>query len=172
MILQPSGCQNLNSGSDSGFQVQHKPIKTWLFVAYLGLFLNLGPSLHHADFFGFHNHGPGTSPCGHSHHAAPDSLGSHAANAHSIDSHACSSHTCGHATVAHPNDSSIELTVHSAFVDHDCALCKFFDQYQVTVEPTIAIEAIGFALMREFKRPVDVGSASFPPVARGPPARV
>ena len=108
--------------------------KNWLFLGYLALLFNLGPSLHHADFFGLHCTGSccqnsffqdeASCCCGHDH-----SHGSHH-HEHSSDSSGDSSgdsSDCfedGISAANHGCDSSCE----------DCAFCKFFDQFNVVSE--------------------------------------
>ena len=126
----------------------HKQLKICFFVGYLGLLLNLGPSLHHAPIFGLH---------GHSHSA--ESPG-----------HTCHSSCCGHAhTHTLPQQESDENSVASTSDHHDCSFCKFFDQLHVIVECVQTLEASDFAEMREAIKPVDAFTVCFVPQARGPP---
>lgn len=122
--------------------MQYKQTKTWFFIVYLGLLLNLGPSLHHADFFGLHGHSV-VSSCS-----------------------CCPAHT-----IPCSNDSPDGATVKGT-AEHDCAFCKFFDQYHVIVDAVDVYESSAFAALLVAQRPVDADSASFIPVARGPPATV
>lgn len=152
-----SGHRNQTTGS--GIKVRFKQTKICFFVAYLGLLLNLGPSLHHLDLFGFHTH-CGSISCSHHH---DDSSHHHA------DSH-CSHSFCDH---SHPQPKSSEsLTVRSGSADHDCPFCDFFDQYHVIVEPVETVPFYQFALVPVTERPSDVCLVNFNPVARGPPATV
>ena len=99
--------------------VQYKQTKIWFFIVYLGLLINLGPSLHHADFLGLHVHSSSVSSCG-----------------------CCHSHSGSHSH--HHSDSSGELAANSS-AEHDCALCKFFDQYHVIVDVVDFQECSAFA---------------------------
>ena len=123
--------------------MQYQQTKTWFFIVYLGLLINLGPSLHHADFLGLHQHSSGSSCscCCHS-HAVPCSTDS-------------------------PDGATVKGTA-----EHDCAFCKFFDQYHVIVDAVDICENSAFAMLLVAQWPVDVCLASFIPVARGPPATV
>ena len=81
---------------------------TWFFLAYLVLFLNLGSSIHRADFFGIH----------HSFHS-PDSVVP-------VVPFGCG--CCHH----HPADgvNGLESDVR-CFSDHDCSICEFFAKFNV-----------------------------------------
>ena len=124
--------------------VQYKQTKIWFFIVYLGLLINLGPSLHHADFLGLHVHSSSVSSCG-----------------------CCHSHSGSHSH--HHSGSSNELTANGS-AEHDCALCKFFDQYHVIVDAVDFQECSALAVLMVAERPAEQYSASFIPVARGPPA--
>ena len=43
--------------------MRHKRYQIWFLVGYLGLLLNLGESLHHAEIFGHHANGFGSACC-------------------------------------------------------------------------------------------------------------
>ncbi|MFK7766148.1 MAG: hypothetical protein AB8B55_02815 [Mariniblastus sp.] len=136
-----------------------KQAKIYLFVAYLGLLINLGPSLHHADFLGFHNHSGNDSTCCHSHHAD-----SHRADSNSAHSHCNHSH----AQTETSDDVKVLLTAD----DHHCPFCEFFDQFHVIAGANQTLEFSGFASILAIERPSNGSSIIFNPVARGPPAAV
>lgn len=111
-----------------------------LFIGYLGLLLNLGPSVHHAHFFGLHQHGD-------------------------VANTSCDS-CCFHAHL--PTESVPQADYAGA--DHDCSFCKFFDQYHVIVDRIEHQEESRIALVREWNKPSDLCTLSLIPLARGPPA--
>jgi len=125
----------------------HKQLKICFFVGYLGLLLNLGPSLHHAPIFGLH---------GHSHSHSTESV-----------CHSC----CGHSHAHHtqPAQDSNADSVASFSDNHDCSFCKFFDQYHVIVERVETVEAFSFAEIREAVIADDPFAVCLVPLARGPP---
>ena len=84
-----------------------KQLSICFFLGYLVLLLNLGSSLHRAHFFGLHSHS-GSSLCDLHHFSCCDGSG-----------HSDSEPLQG------------ERTLHT---EHDCGLCKFFDQYNVTTD--------------------------------------
>jgi hypothetical protein len=57
-----------------------KKLTSWILLAFVVLFWNLGPSLHHADIFGFHSANPEMASscccCSLSHPVVPDSRSS------------------------------------------------------------------------------------------------
>lgn len=123
------------------YPMRRSRIPIWMLLTYLVLFLNFGPSWHRADIFGLHN-----EPAAHQDVACV---------------HVCS---CQH-HFADASQSS-DATVTS---NHECAFCKFFDQY------TVVLHSFNFSHVEE---PVHVSrieivqnSVSCPvrTVARGPP---
>ena len=94
---------------------------SWILLFYWVPLVNLGPSLHHSDFFGFHSHACGSSHCHHS----PASGASHCSSdrSHTHSSVGCHSHS------KTENSDTHELFI--AGTDGDCSLCQFFDQYNV-----------------------------------------
>lgn len=120
--------------------MRHGSIKTWFLLSYLVLLLNLGPSLHRAHFFGLH-------------HPAGDF-----ADASGVNHCCCHSH--GH------HDSGAGEGIHAV---HDCAFCKFFDQYNVVVLSFqfACLETPACALTLEV--PEGAVSDPVPTAARGPP---
>jgi len=70
--------------------MRSKRYQIWLLVGYLGLLLNLGESLHHAEIFGLHSHGSTSSCC----HCCCDHSSPSQGSEHDVDSlnsdHDCS----------------------------------------------------------------------------------
>ena len=102
--------------------------KNWLLLGYLVLLLNLGPSLHQADFFGLHCGGACCSQTSFS-DAEVSSCCCHAGHSHSDQSSHCPSDSDdsdqdGISAASHDCGSSCE----------DCVFCKFFDQFNVVTE--------------------------------------
>jgi len=126
----------------------HRQLTICFFVGYLGLLLNLGPSLHHAPIFGLHSHN-------HSSHGTKSVC------------HSCCGHS--HADYRQPEQDSNVDSVASTNDNHDCSFCKFFDQYHVIVDRVETVEASGFAEIREAVIAVDPFAVSLVPLARGPP---
>lgn len=152
--MEASGRQNHEFGS--GFSVQYKQLKICFLVGYLGLLLNLGPSLHHAPFLGLHDHGA----IGESSYTSKSCASSGCCGSHSL-------------TRTHSGDEqSLACGLRSDCPPHSCTLCKFFDQLHVIVDSVETIDCLGFVLMRDLEGPASVCPVSFAPVARGPPAIV
>ena len=98
--------------------------KNWLLLGYLALLFNLGPSLHHADFFGLHCHDAG---CCKTSVSQDDAFSCCCGHSHGSQDAAENSSDCIAVGIAAANEgcnSSCE----------DCAFCKFFDQYNVVSE--------------------------------------
>ena len=151
----------------SGIRVRLNQAKIWFFVAYLGLLTNLGPSLHHANFLGFHSHAGGD--CCHFDGAHTHCTHSHSAHSHHAHSHCDHTHECHTHRTTEPSN---ELMVHAGANGHDCPFCKFFDQFHVIVEANESTEFSEIALVDIFEQPSELCSVIFIPVARGPPAAV
>ena len=123
------------------------------FVGYLGLLINLGPSLHRADFFGLHSHGAG-----------------------SVSSH-CSCCCHGHAQwwwssdcdPVEPVEAPLKRRSQTVSSNHDCAFCEFFDQFHVMVAQCDQQEPWSAGQLLPSCRPVAVFAATLSPAARGPP---
>lgn len=120
-------------------------VTTWLILTYLVLLVNLGPSLHRAELFGLHGH----------------------SSIQSDDVVAPTCCSCHHHFSRENSSPDGEVPVVAS--NHDCAFCKFFDQY------TVVFHAFQFA---QFKEPIHLPcfenlpskvSYSVPTVARGPP---
>lgn len=131
-----------------------KKVKIWFLLSYLVLLLNFGPSLHHAPIFGLHGL--------HTAHAQADSG----------HQHACCCHSHCHKS---PSDSleadSLESDTLGRFVqdDHDCAFCKFFDEYNVVIT-TIAWTDAESPVSLFISELSDKATADVVPrTARGPP---
>ena len=122
----------------------------WLIALYLGFLVNLGPSMHHASCFGLHNH---------------DSNGA------SVSEEGVFSCCCHHDSMpsdAIPSDRGTDNSVVSA--EHDCAFCKFFDDYNIVLESFQMEVAQAEVYSIDFlssDRPV---SAAIISTARGPPS--
>jgi hypothetical protein len=122
----------------------HKQLSICFFVGYLGLLLNLGPSLHHAPIFGLHGQDNEAGSCQHS--------------------------CCGHSHAPPAQQTSNDNSVVSTNVHHDCSFCKFFDQLHVVVVNVETIEVSDFAFLLEAIRSEQPPSVKFSPLARGPPS--
>ena len=112
-----------------------------LLLIYLVLLLNLGPSLHRAEFFGLHSEpGVPSSSCSCCHHF----------------SHGDSESDTGHVPIVH--------------AEHDCSFCKFFDQFHV-VDTTFQLAEFSsqVELLAEIRPTIPVFTVSACQ-ARGPPA--
>jgi len=87
--------------------MRFRKVKTWFLLGYLGLLLNLGPSMHHAHCFGLHHQESSSTG------AVIPGLASDAA--------------CGCDCHQH-HDTSDQDSDCSVYGDHDCLLCKFFEE--------------------------------------------
>lgn len=121
-----------------------------LFLVYLVLLWNLGPSLHHADWLGFHVH-PG------------------AGCAQTADSHSHVS-TCGCCCHSHSLPDKESGETGSIGADHVCGFCQFFKQFNVVFCAVDEPMANTPALMRDVFFVEFVTADSIRLVARGPPA--
>lgn len=128
--------------------------------------VNLGPSLHRADFFGFHSH------CCRSdhHHNQPVGLlecGSGHRHCHSDGKASCPS------LVANTDRQPPQRETNNPYYtgpDSTCSICKFFDEYNVVFDGAEASRQI----TRVYQRFASLNAAPTPPLqlatARGPPA--
>lgn len=120
----------------------------WVLAGYLILLLNLGPSLHHAHFFGFHT---GCSA--------------------ETDAHACCGHCQAMESPAGDQNVPIGNPGSPVFGDsHSCAYCKFLDQCHISAS-AVAVSLVSalVALAPAFDEqasPVYLVYSS----ARGPPS--
>jgi hypothetical protein len=123
-----------------------KQFSIGLLLGYLVLLLNLGPSLHRAHIFGLHAAQLGSS--GHT------------------------SSCCGHchSSPSHPHGHSAAEESQQAHDDHDCAFCKFFDQYHVVRSVPFAWQSLGQMSLQDCLKPSALRAESFSPIARGPPS--
>ena len=108
----------------------HKhPTKNWLFLIYLVLLINLGPSLHHADFFGLHCNDACCSPTSFSESKVSSCCCCTAAHSHGDHG----SHS--HGSSGESNEFQITAAVDDfGACCEDCVFCKFFDQFNVVAE--------------------------------------
>ena len=98
----------------------------WFLLVYLVLFLNLGPSLHRAHFFGIHTH------C----QCDANGCESDTCDTYSLDSD--SGAMCLHCAEHIHQTEHVDLTKHVSTPDWrsshgQCSVCKFFDNYFVTL---------------------------------------
>ena len=91
------------------------PKLKFAFLLYLVLFLNLGDSVHHSPFFGLHSH---------------DSEGR---NGYSFCSCGCHQHSTEHSHADH-QDPTNHLADSDFGSSLACPFCKFFDEYNVTLD--------------------------------------
>ncbi len=114
-------------------------------LGYLVLLLNLGPAWHRAPIFGIHDHGTvghdaGVCSCGHNHAGESASRESTADEAGSIDLPSC-----------------------------DCAVCKFFKQYNVTFHGS-TVDGLKLVVHQAaHHRKIDASQPLLLHRARGPP---
>jgi hypothetical protein len=122
-------------------------LKTWFFLSYLVLLLNFGPSLHHASIFGLHGH----------HADRGDS---------SVESPCCCQ---GHSFQTRTTPHSVDPLGSFGIPDHDCAFCKFFDEYNVVLGSfeSELIESPFSLFISEL--PNRATAELVPSIARGPP---
>ena len=133
----------LGSIWDFGIQskMQRKQLLICLLTGYLVLLLNFGDSLHRMSCFGLHHHAVANGPF--SHHAS-----------------------C-HCHLAPTSDNSEQSD--SVNSDHDCAFCKFFDQYHGTPNETEAALSAPLAESFDLFGLRAAFSNCSNPSARGPP---
>ena len=135
-------------------------LTSWLFLGYLVLLLNFGPSLHHAPIFGLHGH----------HHNHSGDFGAHS-------SCCCQNHFHQDTLIPSlaPEAPSTDLEFSAdAFnnarqTNHSCAFCKFFDEYNVVVA-SFECDVIESPFSLFVAEHADSVSAQLVPnIARGPP---
>lgn len=100
--------------------------KNWLLLGYLVLLFNLGPSVHHADFFGLHC--DDAACCASTSEATPFSscCCCHAGHSHGGDS------THSHEGSRHDDEAGLSSASDGCGTPCDgCAFCNFFDQFNV-----------------------------------------
>jgi hypothetical protein len=122
-----------------------RSISCFLF-GYLVLLLNFGPSLHRADFLGLHS-------------SAPVQVGEELTRSSCCCD--CHSHS---APVG--DGSTGSLVVGS---DHDCAFCRFFDQFHAAVAVFDEAEVETSASLLSLCEPDEAIKVCFVATARGPP---
>lgn len=121
--------------------MQPKQFLICLLTAYLVLLLNFGDSLHRLTCFGLHDHG--TVNAEPSHH-----VGCH----------------CHLPPLSDNSEQSDSLKS-----NHDCAFCKFFDQYHGTTDWSLTEASALSVETLEWMGPQAAFSNCFNPTARGPP---
>jgi len=84
----------------------------WFLVGYLGLLLNLGESLHHAEIFGLHDHGCAAACCHCCGHSAPGQDSEHSPPTLTSD-HDCN--FCKFFAQYHVTAAQVELPEKSSF---------------------------------------------------------
>ncbi|QEG23946.1 hypothetical protein [Mariniblastus fucicola] len=134
--------------------------KTWFLLGYLVLLLNFGPSLHHAQIFGLHSH---------SHRNGSDDTAS--------GSSCCCHHHSGETLIASlsvndtgDHDPSVASLRSVKSGVHDCAFCKFFDEYNVVVDSFELQHVEQPIFLLASLRPSAAAAEFVPTIARGPPA--
>ena len=125
--------------------MQLSKLTTWFVAGYLVLLLNLGPSLHRAEFLGLH----GCCDSHHSVHRVEQSCG-------------CCAHN---ATETPPFDGDQA----SWSPHHDCSFCKFFDQFHVVIATFMIEPEVNQSPVDTLIKPNVSPALSFQPLARGPP---
>jgi len=116
-----------------------KKLTSWFLLAFVILFWNLGPSLHRADFFGFHSSSSENSSC----------------------CCCCSHHPPVDAEDGGPSD---EIGQYG-----HCSLCDFFDQLHLVIETDSNTQAVQFIAFAAIVSDKSIQSATISPQARGPP---
>lgn len=138
-------------------QMRQKYLKIWFLLVYWVLLMNLGPSLHRAQFFGLHCHhcSDSCTDKGHSHSdMAPEQLRQHLACCHGC----------------HAFDSVDEVNSGKLLGDDDCSFCRFFAQYNVVLSVFILECSSAPIELCSAHRDWHVDSVTLDPLARGPPA--
>ena len=114
-------------------------LKSWFLLAFVVLFWNLGPSMHHLDFFGLHSSNPEvTSQCS-----------------------CCCSHSI-------PVDSDGDSPILNKQHGH-CWLCDFFDQFHLMIDNGTDTHAVQFFVFVEPQFEMICDYETISPQARGPP---
>jgi len=102
----------------------------WLFLGYLALLFNLGPSLHHVEFFGLHCQDAGCCKAPFSQNVSSCCC-EHAGHSHGHH------HDGDHSTESSSDCIKVGISAINQACDlscEDCAFCKFFDQFNVVSE--------------------------------------
>ena len=130
---------------------------SWFLLLYWVPLVNLGPSLHKADFFGFHSHHCGSSHC---HHGSLE-VGGHCFQSPFDESSDCHSHL-----KEDPSQTPQRFVTGS---DSDCSLCQFFDQYNVVINTLELPTHVNGAYQRNHFELGIPASALLEASARAPP---
>ena len=144
-----------------GSQMKYLKSTTWLLLLYWIPLMNLGPSLHHADFFGLHSSCCVSTCCGshgHSHESDHDHDHDHA-----------SASCCQKPSSKDDRIQSSRLDSATG-TDGECQFCNFFEKYNVVFSSfqfTVpSVPANHFFVQSDVFPSRDVIVAT----ARGPPA--
>ncbi len=130
---------------------------SWLLILYWIPLVNLGPSLHRADFLGLHSHSCGESSCTHDH--------SH--HTHSGDSYHCHKHVGEFANDVTPNIAKKPVVDESQDV---CSFCKFFDEYNVIFNAETYLNDVTSTYQRDIYPNSFLAEPLLSATARGPPS--
>ena len=130
---------------------------SWLLILYWIPLVNLGPSLHRADFLGLHSHSCVETSCNHDH--------SH--HTHSGDSYHCQEHAGDSANDVTPNIAKKPVVGESQDV---CSFCKFFDEYNVIFNAVVYQNDVTSTYQRNVYPHSFRSEALLLATARGPPA--
>ncbi len=108
----------------------------WSLIGYLVLFLNLGPSLHRAHFFGLHCD---SGVCGDSIACLEETDSESKVPLIGVGSTSCcgTAHRLINCSGGSPTDHAVPEGSPGHLVittDHDCPVCRFFDTYNVVVD--------------------------------------
>jgi hypothetical protein len=117
-------------------------LKSWFLLAFVVLFWNLGPSMHHVDFLGLHSSILGSSPH-------------------------CSC-CCSHSVPVDSDDESTKLVEQHKQPGH-CWLCDFFDQFHLMIENGTDSHELQFVVFVEPQSEKICDYESVSAQARGPP---
>ena len=120
--------------------MRHNRVTNWFLLGYLVLFLNLGPAAHRAHFFGLHGHShvyfdAQSNHCGHTNHCVHTSECGHShtcTDSHSFANSNCHPSRCCSGADNQDSGVSVEFLADD-LPDGQCTVCKFFDEFNLTV---------------------------------------
>ena len=136
--------------------MRNKQYLVCFLLGYIVLLWNFGPSLHRADFLGFHS----------SAHAQSAAFGDELALGHV---HGCPCHGHSHSK-PRPSDGQPSDTTSSFGSHHDCAFCQFFDQLHVISSSAVVAEVENRVFHVDAVDLIRIDAAQLSPSARGPPS--